>query len=78
MITAVTARFLLNMLANIVLQLAAEVLPTPVRAQGISLVHIFGIIAHSLAPYVIELVRNAKSKYIYKSLSNLSLTQQYY
>jgi len=44
------------MAANVGLQYAAELLPTPIRTQGVSLIHIFGIIAHSLAPYVIDTV----------------------
>ncbi|XP_053980678.1 carcinine transporter-like isoform X1 [Hylaeus volcanicus] len=49
---SVMSRFCLNMAANIGLQYAAELLPTPVRSQGVSLIHIFGIIAHTLAPYI--------------------------
>ncbi|XP_043248758.1 carcinine transporter-like isoform X1 [Colletes gigas] len=52
---SVMSRFCLNMAANIGLQYAAELLPTPVRSQGVSLIHIFGIIAHTLAPYIIVL-----------------------
>ncbi|XP_051159902.1 carcinine transporter-like isoform X1 [Leptopilina boulardi] len=51
---SVLARFCLNMAANVGLQYAAELLPTPVRAQGIALIHIFGICAHSVAPYVTD------------------------
>ena len=51
---SVMSRFCLNMAANIGLQYAAELLPTPVRSQGVSLIHIFGIIAHTLAPYIID------------------------
>ncbi|XP_012268092.2 carcinine transporter-like [Athalia rosae] len=57
LILAVTARFMLNMAANVALQFAAELLPTPVRAQGVSFIHIFGIIAHCVAPYIIELAK---------------------
>lgn len=53
---SVMSRFCLNMAANVGLQYAAELLPTPVRSQGVSLIHIFGIIAHSLAPYVVDAV----------------------
>lgn len=53
---SVMSRFCLNMAANVALQYAAELLPTPVRSQGVSLIHIFGIIAHSLAPYIIDSV----------------------
>lgn len=55
---SVLARFCLNMAANVGLQYAAELLPTPVRAQGIALIHIFGICAHSVAPYVTDTVSN--------------------
>ncbi|XP_076238886.1 carcinine transporter-like [Calliopsis andreniformis] len=51
---SVMSRFCLNMGANIGLQYAAELLPTPVRSQGVSLIHIFGIMAHTLAPYIID------------------------
>ncbi|KAL0102049.1 hypothetical protein PUN28_018534 [Cardiocondyla obscurior] len=52
--TSVLSRFCLNMAANVGLQYAAELLPTPIRTQGIALIHIFGIIAHSIAPYVVD------------------------
>lgn len=45
------------MAANIGLQYATELLPTPVRAQGVALVHLFGILAHAVAPYITDLVR---------------------
>ncbi|XP_012276484.1 carcinine transporter [Orussus abietinus] len=51
---AILARFCLNMAANIALQYAAEVLPTPVRAQGVALIHIFGIFGHAIAPYIVD------------------------
>jgi len=44
------------MAANVGLQYAAELLPTPIRTQGVALIHIFGIIAHSIAPYVVDSV----------------------
>ena len=53
---SILSRFCLNMSANVGLQYAAELLPTPVRAQGIALIHIFGICAHSIAPYVTDTV----------------------
>lgn len=56
LVVSILARFALNMAANVGLQYAAELLPTPVRAQGVSLIHIFGIIAHSLAPYIVDTV----------------------
>ncbi|XP_029166157.1 carcinine transporter-like isoform X2 [Nylanderia fulva] len=51
---SVLSRFCLNMAANVGLQYAAELLPTPIRTQGVSLIHIFGIVAHSIAPYVVD------------------------
>ncbi|XP_033326805.2 carcinine transporter isoform X1 [Megalopta genalis] len=51
---SVMARFCLNMAANIGLQYAVELLPTPVRSQGVSLIHTVGIIAHTLAPYITD------------------------
>lgn len=54
---SVMARFCLNMAANIGLQYAVELLPTPVRSQGVSLIHTFGIIAHTLAPYIIDMAK---------------------
>ncbi|OAD57196.1 Solute carrier family 22 member 3 [Eufriesea mexicana] len=53
---SVMSRFCLNMAANVGLQYAAELLPTPVRSQGVSLIHIFGIIAHTLASYITDSV----------------------
>ncbi|XP_034173992.1 carcinine transporter-like isoform X1 [Osmia lignaria lignaria] len=54
LVMSVMSRFCLNMSANVGLQYAAELLPTPVRSQGVSLIHIFGIVAHSLAPYIVD------------------------
>lgn len=56
LIMSVLSRFCLNMAANVGLQYAAELLPTPVRSQGVSLIHIFGIVAHTLAPYITDSV----------------------
>ncbi|KAK0086580.1 hypothetical protein PV326_005490 [Microctonus aethiopoides] len=53
--SSVLARFSGNMAANIGLQYSAELLPTPVRGQGVALIHIFGIIAHAIAPYITDL-----------------------
>lgn len=53
---SISSRFALNMAANVGLQYAAELLPTPVRAQGVSMIHIFGILAHSVAPYIVDTV----------------------
>lgn len=53
---AVIARLGVNLAANIGFQFAAEMLPTVVRAQGISLIHIVGYTAHIMGPYVVYLV----------------------
>lgn len=52
---AILARLGVNVAANIGFQYAAEMLPTVVRAQGVSLIHIIGYFAHILGPYVIYL-----------------------
>ncbi|XP_014217577.1 carcinine transporter-like [Copidosoma floridanum] len=51
---SISSRFALNMAANVGLQYAAELLPTPVRAQGVGMIHIVGILAHSIAPYIVD------------------------
>ncbi|XP_050495880.1 carcinine transporter-like [Bombus huntii] len=61
LVMSILSRFCLNMAANVGLQYAAELLPTPVRSQGVSFIHIFGIVAHSLAPYITDSV----NKYLY-------------
>lgn len=53
---AILARLGVNVAANIGFQYAAEMLPTVVRAQGVSLIHIIGYFAHIIGPYVIYLV----------------------
>ncbi|XP_033362414.1 carcinine transporter-like isoform X1 [Bombus vosnesenskii] len=54
LVMSILSRFCLNMAANVGLQYAAELLPTPVGSQGVSFIHIFGIVAHSLAPYITD------------------------
>ncbi|XP_033362731.1 carcinine transporter-like isoform X1 [Bombus vosnesenskii] len=54
LVMSILSRFCLNMAANVGFQYAAELLPTPVRSQGVSFIHIFGIVAHSLAPYITD------------------------
>ncbi|XP_033362879.1 carcinine transporter-like isoform X1 [Bombus vosnesenskii] len=54
LVMSILSRFCLNMAANVGLQYAAELLPTPVRSQGVSFIHLFGIVAHSLAPYITD------------------------
>ncbi|XP_012268122.2 carcinine transporter-like [Athalia rosae] len=51
----IVARFGVNIAANIGFQYAAEMLPTVVRAQGVSLIHIIGYFAHIIGPYVVYL-----------------------
>lgn len=53
---SVSSRFVLNMAANVGLQYATELLPTPVRAQATGVIHIFGILGHSVAPYIVDTV----------------------
>lgn len=53
---AIIARLGVNIAANIGFQYAAEMLPTVVRAQGVSLIHIIGYFAHIVGPYVVNLV----------------------
>ncbi|XP_011305805.1 solute carrier family 22 member 3 [Fopius arisanus] len=53
--SSVLARFSANMAANIGLQYATELLPTPIRAQGVALVHVFGIIGHTVSPFIVDL-----------------------
>jgi OCT family organic cation transporter-like MFS transporter 13 len=53
---AILARLGVNIAANIGFQYAAEMLPTVVRAQGVSLIHIIGYFAHIIGPYVVYLV----------------------
>lgn len=57
---AIIARLGVNVAANIGFQYAAEMLPTVVRAQGVSLIHIIGYVAHILGPYIIYLVSELK------------------
>ncbi|XP_012276482.1 carcinine transporter [Orussus abietinus] len=52
---AILARLGVNIAANIGFQYAAEMLPTVVRAQGVSLIHLIGYFAHIIGPYVIYL-----------------------
>ncbi|XP_068633640.1 carcinine transporter-like [Battus philenor] len=52
---AVVARFCVNMAINTAMQWAAEMLPTPVRGSGASIVHICGYVATVLSPYVVYL-----------------------
>ncbi|XP_046622086.1 carcinine transporter-like isoform X1 [Neodiprion virginianus] len=51
----IIARFGVNIAGNIGFQYAAEMLPTVVRAQGVSLIHTLGYIAHIIGPYVVYL-----------------------
>ncbi|XP_014366561.2 carcinine transporter [Papilio machaon] len=52
---AVVARFCVNIATNTSIQWAAEMLPTPVRGSGTSIVHICGYLATVISPYVVYL-----------------------
>ncbi|BFF98095.1 beta-alanine transporter [Drosophila madeirensis] len=52
---ALAGRFFANICYNIVLQWAAEVLPTVVRAQGVSFIHTMGYVAMMMSPPVVYL-----------------------
>ncbi|XP_076673157.1 organic cation transporter protein isoform X1 [Andrena cerasifolii] len=52
---AIIARLGVNIAVNIGFQYAAEMLPTVVRAQGVSLIHNIGYLAHIVGPYIIYL-----------------------
>ena len=53
---AIIGRFCVNVTFDIGLQYAAELIPTAVRAQGISYVHICGYLAAIFSPYIVDLV----------------------
>lgn len=52
---AICGRFWVNISYNIGLQYVAEVLPTVVRAQGVTFVHIMGYVASIAAPFIVYL-----------------------
>ncbi|KAI5646424.1 sugar transporter domain-containing protein [Phthorimaea operculella] len=52
---AVVARFMVNMAYGAVMQWAAELLPTPVRGTGISVVHICGFVGTMMSPLIVYL-----------------------
>ncbi|KAK2704056.1 organic cation transporter protein-like [Artemia franciscana] len=54
---AIIGRFCVNITFNIGLQYGAELIPTEVRAQGVSTIHIAGYVASILSPYVVDLAR---------------------
>ncbi|KAL5272987.1 hypothetical protein ACFFRR_000016 [Megaselia abdita] len=51
---ALVGRFFVNISYNIGLQYAAEILPTVVRAQGVTFIHIMGYVASMLAPFIAD------------------------
>lgn len=55
-IMAIMSRLCLNAVSNLGMQWAAELLPTVVRAQGVSLIHIVGFMGYFAGPYVVYLV----------------------
>lgn len=52
---AIIGRFWINISYNIGLQYVAEVLPTVVRAQGVTFIHIMGYVSSIIAPFVVYL-----------------------
>ncbi|KAJ2944014.1 hypothetical protein O0L34_g8340 [Tuta absoluta] len=50
---AIMARFCINMAYNTIIQWATELLPTPVRASGSSVVHVSGYVGTVLSPYIV-------------------------
>lgn len=52
---AIIGRFWINIAYNIGLQYVAEVLPTVVRAQGVTFIHIMGYVSSIVAPFVVYL-----------------------
>lgn len=52
---ALVGRFFVNISYNIGLQYAAEILPTVVRAQGVTFIHIMGYVASILAPFIADI-----------------------
>ncbi|XP_034942463.1 organic cation transporter protein-like [Chelonus insularis] len=52
---AIIGRFFINISYNIGLQYAAELIPTVVRAQGMSLIHIMGYISSIISPFIVYL-----------------------
>lgn len=59
-VLAMLGRLCVNITYNIGLQYAAEVLPTVVRAQGVSAVHIAGYVSALFSPVIVYLVSQAK------------------
>lgn len=55
-ILAIMGRFFINISFNIGLQYAAELLPTVVRGQGLTFIHVFGHIASAMTPYIAQSV----------------------
>lgn len=55
LLCAVIARFFVNMACNTSMQWAAEVLPTPVRGTGVSIVHVCGYVGTVISPFIVYL-----------------------
>lgn len=55
LLCAVTARFFVNMSCNTIMQWATEVLPTPVRGTGMSVVHVCGYVGTVISPFIVYL-----------------------
>uniref|UniRef100_A0A6A7FYK0 Organic cation transporter protein-like n=1 Tax=Hirondellea gigas TaxID=1518452 RepID=A0A6A7FYK0_9CRUS len=56
---AIMGRFFVNIAFNIGLQYTAEILPTVIRAQGVSAVHIAGYVAALISPQIVLLGRQS-------------------
>ncbi|XP_026322044.1 organic cation transporter protein-like [Hyposmocoma kahamanoa] len=50
---AICARFFVNMSFNTIMQWSTEVLPTPVRASGTSIMHVSGFAGGLISPFVV-------------------------
>lgn len=50
---AICARFFVNMSFNTIMQWSTEVLPTPVRASGTSMMHVSGFAGGLISPFVV-------------------------
>ncbi|KAL1459246.1 hypothetical protein WDU94_011251 [Cyamophila willieti] len=52
---ALIGRFLVNICYNIGFQYSAEILPTVLRGQGVTLIHIMGCVASIFSPFIVHL-----------------------
>ncbi|CAG9782691.1 unnamed protein product [Diatraea saccharalis] len=56
---AIMSRFCVNMAYNAAIQWSTELLPTPVRASGSSLIHVSGYVATVVSPFIVYSVRTS-------------------